>query len=222
MTDRCPTLPALREEGPLSRLAGAAPVLELADPLATFLGALPPDGTFCYTYEDAVKLCGHSCPTVAGAYLMTAIALERLYGPGATPVRGDVEVTIGGTRDDGAAGPMGLVAGLITGAAPETGFGGLMGRWSRRTLLRFDPALEGRMQFRRRDTGAAVEVTIDRGRVPASPEMPALMVAALAGRASPEQTRRFKELWHARVEEILTGDPCRLVSVRELGARSDL
>lgn len=111
---------------------------------------------------------------------------------------------------------MALVVGLITGAAPETGFGGLMGRWSRRNLLVFDPALEGRLQFRRRDTGAAVELAIDGGGVPAPPEMPELVVAVLRGRASPEETRRFKELWHARVEAILTGDPAQLVTVREL------
>ena len=51
-------------------------------------------------YDDAVRLCGHSCPTVAGAWLMTAAALRALYPE--VPVRGAIEVTVGGARDDGA------------------------------------------------------------------------------------------------------------------------
>ena len=46
-----------------------APVVSLRDPLAVFLGASG-SGKFTYSYADAVKLAGHSCPTVAGAYLM--------------------------------------------------------------------------------------------------------------------------------------------------------
>lgn len=38
----------------------------LYDPLAEFLGAATA-GRVEYTYLDAVKLAGHSCPTVAGA-----------------------------------------------------------------------------------------------------------------------------------------------------------
>ncbi|MBI2893742.1 MAG: hypothetical protein HYY06_09335 [Deltaproteobacteria bacterium] len=180
----------------------AAP-LALRDPLAELLGVLPPGGTFRYTFEDAVKLCGHSCPTVAAAWLMTAAALETLY-PDQSPVRGQIEVTVGGAADDGGSGPMALVVCLVTGAAPETGFGGLMGRYSRKDLLRFDPRLEGRMRFRRTDTGATVVVSVDRSRIPMPPEMPALMSATLAGRASPEDARRFATLWQSRVESMLT------------------
>ncbi len=37
--------------------------INLYDPLAELLGA--GDGRFTYTYDDAVKLSGHACPTVA-------------------------------------------------------------------------------------------------------------------------------------------------------------
>ncbi|MEK7447157.1 MAG: FmdE family protein [candidate division NC10 bacterium] len=184
----------------------------MRDSLAEFLGALAPGGTFQYAYEDAVKLSGHSCPTVAGAYLMTAVALRALY-PDGVGVRGDVEVTMGGPPDDGGTGPMAQVIALLTGAAPQTGFGGLAGKFRRKDLLTFDPALEGRVRFRRGDTGAAVEVTYTPGSVPPAPEMSPLMVAALGGRATADEQRRFGELWQARVRDILDGDPARVVQV---------
>lgn len=188
------------------------PVVTMRDPLAEFLGALAPGETFHYTYEDAVKLSGHSCPTVAGGYLVTAVALQALY-PDGVGVRGDLQVTVGGPPDDGGTGPMAQVIALLTGAAPQTGFGGLSGKFRRKDLLTFDLALKGRIRFRRVDTGATVEVTYSPGAVPAAPEMSPLMVAALAGRATAEEQRRFGALWQARVRDILTGDPARVVSV---------
>ena len=47
------------------------PRIALRDPLSAFLGAFA-GGVVEYSCVDAVKLTGHSCPTVAGAYLMTA------------------------------------------------------------------------------------------------------------------------------------------------------
>ena len=53
----------------------SAPRITVRDPLARFLGAAE-DGIIEYTYSDAVKLAGHSCPTVASAYLMTRTAMR--------------------------------------------------------------------------------------------------------------------------------------------------
>ena len=66
----------------------AVPTLTLHDPLADLLGAVS-DGLMTYGYTDAVKLAGHSCPTVAGAYLMTLKALGRLYPDGPPGTRRD-------------------------------------------------------------------------------------------------------------------------------------
>lgn len=57
-----------------------APRIALRDPLAQFLGAAG-DGGLQYSYADAVKLTGHSCPAVAGviasvAGLITGAATE--------------------------------------------------------------------------------------------------------------------------------------------------
>lgn len=194
-----------------------APAIELSDELATFLGALPPGGTFRYLYQDAVKLSGHSCPTVAGAYLMTAAALRALY-PNAIPARGEIEVVIGGASDGTSSGPMSQVITLLTGAAGESGFAGLGGKFVRRGLLRFDSALAGRIRFCRRDSGQAVEVTYEPGRVPPSAELRAVMARALGDEATDSDRARFSELWTERVAEILSGDPERVVQVRAVRA----
>ncbi|WP_293005724.1 hypothetical protein [Nitrosomonas sp.] len=51
-----------------------APVIHTHDPFAAVLGAAQ-GGRFDYHYLDAVRLAGHSCPTVAGAFLIGRAAL---------------------------------------------------------------------------------------------------------------------------------------------------
>ena len=57
----------------------SVPVLTMYDPLAECLGAAE-DGIIDYRYEDAVRLAGHSCPTVAMSYALTYKGLAALYG----------------------------------------------------------------------------------------------------------------------------------------------
>lgn len=192
-----------------------APPITLRDPLAEFLGAAR-GGRMTYRYVDAVRLAGHSCPTVAGAWLMTVHGLRALYGD-ETPVRGEIEVFMQGGREDGANGVVATVVQLITGAAPETGFHGIGGRFSRHQLLQFDQPVQGSLGLRRADTGRAVQVALDAQVVPWPGEMRALLPRAAAGRANADELARFGELWQARVRQVLVEhatDP-RLVQVRE-------
>ena len=181
-----------------------APSIQLYDPLAQFLGATP-DGVLECHYADAVKLCGHSCPTVASAWLMVIKALAALYSPDELPERGNIEISMSGERDAGVTGVIASVAQLITGAAPETGFGGIgmAGRFARRNLLSFGAGGDADMTVSRRDTGKAVRVTFNGSVVPFAPEMREIMPQAVAGMASPEELQRFGELWQARVHAIL-------------------
>ena len=80
----------------------AAPVIRMRDPLAEFLGAAA-EGVIDYRFEDAVRLAGHSCPTVAAAFLMTRAALAALYGE-ELPVRGEIRVDLRDARGDGLGG----------------------------------------------------------------------------------------------------------------------
>ena len=180
-----------------------AAVLRMRDPLALFLGAAG-DGLLDYSYADAVRLAGHSCPTVAGAYLMVVNGLRRLYGS-EVPERGGIEVHMRGARDQGTHGVIAAVATLLTGAAAETGFQGIGGRrrFSRQNLLVFDAPIDGLLGLKRRETGQGVQVALDASRVPADPEMPVLLSKALAGQATPAEEQRFGALWQERVRLML-------------------
>ena len=178
-----------------------APTVMLQDPLARFLGAAH-DGIMEYRYADAVRLAGHSCPTVAGTWLMTVHGLRALYGD-ALPVRGEIEVYMADARDAGTTGVMATVAQLVTGAAPETGFQGIGRRFGRNDLLHFDQPMRGSIGLRRKDTDAAVQVELDASVVPWPDEMRTLLPKAVSGQASTAELQRFGELWQERVCKML-------------------
>ena len=156
------------------------PAITVREPLAALLGASA-SGTITYCYADAVKLAGHSCPTVAGAYLMIRKGLARLYGDD-LPERGNIEVHMRDARDEGTTGVVAAIATLLTGAAPETGFGGIgmNHRFARRDLLCFDAPIDGRMALRRRDTGSSVVLDLDTARVPPAARMQTLLPKIVA------------------------------------------
>lgn len=177
------------------------PALILHDPLAEMLGAAS-GGLITYTYADAVKLAGHSCPTVAGAYLMTSKALGTLY-QGGVPERGGIRVDFGAAQADGVTGVSAAVAGLLTGAAGEGGFKGLGGRYSRQNLLCFGAGNGAGLRFTCLDSGASVSASYHPEVVAAPPELQGLMQKLLAGEASAEENAEFGRLWQMRVKRIL-------------------
>ena len=194
-----------------------APTITLRDPLAAFLG-VSKSGVMTYAYADAVKLAGHSCATVAGAYLMVRNGLSHLYG-GEMPERGGVEVYMRDSRDRGTTGVIAAVATLLTGAAPETGFGGIGAhrRFTRRDLLHFDAPIDGLLALRRCDNGRGVVLDLETAVVPASTEMQILLPRVMAGQADEDEQARFAALWQARVEQMLVkhADDPDLVQIRE-------
>ena len=179
----------------------AVPAVVVRDPLAELLGAAA-GGLIEYRYADAVRLAGHSCPTVAGTWLMTTRALMSLYGD-ATPVRGQIAVALGEPEEAGVAGVMAAVAGLLTGAAGCGGFKGLGGRQARCGLLRFGAAGVAGMRFTRQDTGAAVDCRLRLESVPADPRLGPLLGAILSDQADDGARREFARLWQDRVRRIL-------------------
>ena len=178
-----------------------APRIVLHDGLAELLGASD-DGLMEYGYEDAVRLAGHSCPTVAGAWLMTTHALKALY-PEAHPERGEIQVSFGEPADSGVTGVMANVTSLVTGATTDTGFHGLAGQHDRRNLLSFDADIAGEIAFTRKDTGASVAVSYSARSIPPSPNTMPLLQRILAGQATADQKREFAEAWQDRVQRIL-------------------
>ncbi len=192
------------------------PAITLRDPLAELLGAAE-GGLIEYRFADAVKLAGHSCPTVAGAWLMTVRALRALYGD-EMPVRGDLRVALGENAESGVAGVIASIAGLLTGAAGDGGFKGLGGRYGRRNLLRFGVAGVGGLAFTRLDTNVAVDCILRLEMVPADPRLGGLLGAILGGSADDAARRLFGELWQARVRRILIehADDPGIVELRPL------
>lgn len=177
-----------------------APRISVRDPLAALLGAAG-DGLLVYHYADAVKLAGHSCPTVAGAWLMARAALRTLY-PDQPAERGGVSVQMGAPEHEGSTGVIAQVLTLVTGAAAANGFHGIGGRFARQGLLSYAVGGTG-VRFARRDTGAAVRVELDLARVPPARDLRERMAEALASGASLEQQQAFGERWQDRVRRLL-------------------
>jgi len=186
---------------PFPEFFDEAPRITVRDPLARFLGAAD-DGVIEYGYVDVVKLAGHSCPTVASAYLMTRAALGLLY-PEALPERGGIRVELREDRLEGATGVVANVASFLTGATSDTGFKGIGGHFDRRNLLFFGVDIPGVLRFTRTDTGAAVTVSARLDRVPADPRMIHLLQRCLAGAATADEATRFQSLWQGRVSSLL-------------------
>jgi len=179
-----------------------APRITMHDPLAALLGAAD-DGLMEYHYIDAVRLAGHSCPTVAGAYLMARAAMRALY-PDQPAERGGVGVRMPAAEDEGVTGVTAQVLTMITGAAASNGFHGIGGRFVRQSLLSY-AAVRGAsaVQFHRRDNGEAVSVELDLSRVPPSPQLRELMGAALDPAATAAQRSAFGHAWQDRVRRLL-------------------
>jgi len=177
------------------------PKLRLRDPLAELLGCAE-DGVLEYSYADAVRLAGHSCPTVAAAYWLTWLALAELY-PRSLPQRGGIKVEL---RDDARTGSTGVVATVIqmlTGAAGGSGFKGIQGLHARVGLQRFVPGLPLSLRFTRLDTGEAVDAAVDLSMAPEDPTLAAALARAAAGSVRNEELRSLGRAWQERVRHLL-------------------
>jgi hypothetical protein len=182
------------------------PALTLYDDLAEALGAAA-GGVIEYRYEDMVRLAGHSCPTVAGAWLMARHGLAALY-PETTPQRGHIRVDLRGAQDAGTTGVVGSLLGLVTGAAGEGGFKGLGPRFVRRNLLKYGVELlaearSAEVRFTRIDSAASVLLSYHPESVPPALKMQTLMPRVVSGQASAEERAEFAQLWQDRVRRLL-------------------
>ena len=183
------------------QFVASAPTIVVHDALAGFLGAVD-DGIIEYRYANAVRLAGHSCPTVASAFLIVRRALGHLFR-NALPERGGIRVDCRERRDAGVTGVVASVCTLVTGAAEDGGFHGLGGRFVRRDLLRFAQPIGDECRFTRIDTNEAVEASAHLTRVPGDPLLRELMPRCVAGVASDDEAARFRRLWQDRVRRLL-------------------
>jgi len=174
--------------------------IELVDNLALFLGTFE-NGLVKFNYLDIVKSAGHSCPTVAGAYLMTLEGLKELYKD-EIAVRGEIYVSF---KDDASQGVAGVIANVITqitGATTTSGFKGIGGNFVRHSLMEFDSNISSSVKFQRLDTGKSIEVIYDPSSIQGNPLQQQLMQKIMQNIATPEDKENFGKLWQERVENI--------------------
>lgn len=181
--------------------------IRLKDPLSYVLGSQTEGEPFIFTYKDAVKLAGHSCPAVSGAYKLTIKALKALYGK-ETPARGGVSVLIKGDPTQLAYGPQSQVISMITGASGITGFKGLGGKCSRFNKLLFDSKdfQFSTFIFQRDDTKKTVKVVYNPGVIPHPDALNELSQKAIQGTATKKEAEEFQTLWQGKVKKILLED----------------
>ncbi len=174
--------------------------IKVQDPLSDLLGAFD-NGEYEFTYLEVVKSAGHSCPTVAGAYLMTYAALEALY-KGERAVRGNIKVAFKESIEDGVAGVIGNVVSQITGATDKSGFKGLAGRFARHSLMDFNADISSSARFTRIDTNESVDVVYNPSQIAPNPDMQPLMQKMMQGIATDNELQEFGALWQDRVKRI--------------------
>ncbi|MDD5373662.1 MAG: FmdE family protein [Sulfurimonas sp.] len=174
--------------------------IKVVDPLSNVLGAFE-DGIYEFTFLDAVKSAGHSCPTVAGAYLITLEGLKALY-PNSLAVRGEIKVKFKESLEDGVAGVISNVVSQITGATDKSGFKGLAGKFARHSLMDFNADINSSVRFTRVDSGKSVDVYYDPSSIGGNPKMQQLMQKMMGGMANKEEIKEFGALWQERVKRI--------------------
>jgi len=179
--------------------------IKVADPLSGVLGAFE-NGMYDVTFLEVVKSAGHSCPTVAGAYIMTAEALKALY-PDEMIIRGNIAVEFKEDLEEGVAGVIGNVVTQITGATDKSGFKGLNGKFARHSLMKFNADINASARFTRVDNGKSVDVFYDPSSVAPKPEMGPLMQKLMGGVATPEEAKEFGAVWQDRVKRIFENIP---------------
>ena len=177
------------------------PTIKLYDPLSDFLGALS-SGRVEISYLDCVKVAGHSCPTVAGAYLMASKGLQALYGK-EVPQRAKIRIEMKEAEDEGVTGVTAAVMSFILGASAKGGFKGIQGNFSRDKLLFFQANIEQEVKFTRLDNMQSVNLAYNPTSIETDARIPMLMKKNLSNTASIEEKRLFQLLWQERVEEIL-------------------
>ena len=174
--------------------------IKLKDNLSDFLGTFE-EGIVEFSYLDIVKSAGHSCPTVAGAYIMTLVGLKELY-KNEIPIRGEVHISF---KEDGISGVSGVISNVITqitGATHENGFKGLNGKFKRDNLISYNDTIYSDIKFTRLDNNDSVELIYDTSSLNDNSLMSQLMQKLMQGKATQEEKIKFGTLWQQKVETI--------------------
>jgi hypothetical protein len=167
----------------------------MQDELAQFLG-VNKDGVIEFGYPDIVKTSGHSCATVAGAYLIALYGLKALYGQ-EIPRRGEIKIELKKSPRDDNTGVIACVLSNITGATTDYGFGGIpTGKFNRRDLLSYDASIESDVKFTRLDTNKEVYINY-------RPQNIVNPMKILMSAIGPNATEEDKKTFPVRFQEMV-------------------
>ena len=184
--------------------------IKLQDPLSNLLGTFE-NGIIEFSYLDVVKNAGHSCPTVAGAYLLALEGIKALY-ENETAIRGEIYICFKEDAKDGVAGVIANVLSHITGATETLGFKGLNGNFVRHDLMKFNDSIKSSIKLQRLDTGKTVELVYNPSSIAQAPKVGTLMQKIMQNQATEEDKKLFGNLWQERVENIFKNIP-KVISV---------
>ncbi len=174
--------------------------IRLRDELSLVLGSS--DGEIEFTYTEIVKIAGHSCPTVAGAYLMTYKGLKELYSEGEIPLRGEIKVEFRDDKKDNVIGVYANVISSILGSNDEGGFKGIGNKYSRNNLISFNNNIEGLVRFTRLDNNKSIEISYNPNIIPMEDWMKKLFHKLASSSLSESELSKFKKGWQDRVKKI--------------------
>ncbi len=185
--------------------------IEVYDELAEFLGAIE-EGRYTVSYLEIVKMAGHSCATVAGAWLMAVEGLKALYGD-EVPRRGEIKVELKYGVQQNHFGVVGMVLSNITGATVEEGFGGIpTGKFNRTKLMKFEADIDTDIRLTRLDSGKSVGVNYRPNRVV---EPMKILKSAISPDAAVEDIESFPKRFQEMVESVFSNKD-RVIEVTKL------
>jgi hypothetical protein len=185
----------------------AIETIKIKDDLAEVLGACE-DGVIEYSYLDVVKSAGHSCPTIAGAYLMIKEGLKEFDNP----KRGQINAYLKDAQDDGVTGVTSNVIAQITGATCQSGFHGIAGKFDRRNLMHFNADIDSSLRLIDA-SGKIVDLHYNPNKIPPHSTLQGLMQKVMSQQASQNAIEEFKKLWQERVEQILKS-PSQVLTIK--------
>lgn len=174
--------------------------ITLEDDLSKFLGAFS-NGLIEYSFLDVVKFAGHSCPTVAGAFLMISEGLKALYKE-EIPKRGEIEVSFKEDESEGVTGVIANIVTYITGATSKNGFKGINGKFNRTNLLYFNEQTNSNIRFKKVGDSKIVDVYYDLSKLQQNPRIKELMGKIQSNEATIENKKSFAKLWQENVQKI--------------------
>lgn len=155
-----------------------------------------------FTFEDAVKIAGHACPTVAGAFLLAYHGARKLY-EGETPIRGSFQLLFKEDESVGVTGVISTIMGSILGASGIGGFKGLGGQFARNNRVLYNQSISSQVAILRTDTNAIVYLDYHPELIPLHQETSQLLSKILNDQATLSEKSTFQKLWNQRLEAIL-------------------